>query len=69
MCWLEAAEEDLREMEVKRWQRKAVVGEWASVIKEAKALRGPYSQVVREVRAFWRNLLPSSSGYPECEGI
>jgi len=56
-------------MEVKRWQRKAVVGEWASVIKEAKALRGPYSQVVREVRAFWRNLLPSSSGYPECEGI
>jgi len=38
---LEAAEEDLREMEVKIWQRKAVDGEWAPVIKEAKALRGP----------------------------
>jgi hypothetical protein len=37
---LETAEEDLREMEVKRWQRKAVDREWASVIKEAKALRG-----------------------------
>jgi hypothetical protein len=37
---LETAEEDLREMEIKRWQRKAVDREWAFVIKKAKALSG-----------------------------
>jgi hypothetical protein len=32
-------------MKVKRWQQKAVQrGEWAPVIKEAKALSGPYRQ-------------------------
>jgi hypothetical protein len=35
----------LREMRVKRWRQKAVDGEErATVIKEAKALRGPYSR-------------------------
>jgi hypothetical protein len=39
--WLEDAK-DLREMQVKRWQQKAVDREeWASVIEEAKARRGP----------------------------
>jgi len=34
-------------MKVKRWRQKAVDREeWASVIKEAKVLRGPYSQRV-----------------------
>jgi hypothetical protein len=41
--WLE----DLRKMKVKRWRKKAVGREeWASVIGEAKALRGPYSRGV-----------------------
>ena len=41
--WLE----DLREMKVKRWRQKAVGREErASVIGEAKALRGPYSRAV-----------------------
>ena len=40
--------------------------ERASVFKEAKALRGLYSQ---GVRAFQMNLLPSSPGYRECEGV
>jgi hypothetical protein len=34
-------EKDLSEMRVKRWRQKAVGGEeWASVLKEAKAIRG-----------------------------
>jgi hypothetical protein len=37
--WLEDAEMDLREMKVKRWRHKTVDREeWASAIKEAKAL-------------------------------
>jgi hypothetical protein len=41
---LEDAEKDLREMEVKRWRHKAVDNEeFASVIKETKALRGRQS--------------------------
>jgi hypothetical protein len=40
--WLEGVEKDLREMKVKRWRQKAFDREeWASVIKEANALRGP----------------------------
>jgi hypothetical protein len=40
--WLEGAEKDLREMQVKRQQQKAVgKEEWASVFKEANAFRGP----------------------------
>jgi hypothetical protein len=40
--WLEDVEKDLREMKVKRWRQKAVGSdEWASVINEAKGLRGP----------------------------
>jgi hypothetical protein len=40
--WLEDVEEDVREMKVKRWRQGAVDREeWASVIKEANALRGP----------------------------
>jgi hypothetical protein len=47
MRWLEDAEKGLREMKFKRRRLKAVDREgWASVIKEAKALRGPYSQGV-----------------------
>jgi len=39
--WLEDVRKDLREMKVKRWRQKAVDGEeWASVIKEAKSVRG-----------------------------
>jgi len=45
--WLEDVEKDRQEMKVKRWQQKAVGGEeWASVIKQAKALRGLYTQGV-----------------------
>jgi len=40
--WLEYVEEDLRETNVKRWRQKAVGRkEWASVITEAKDVRGP----------------------------
>jgi hypothetical protein len=47
--WLEDVERDLREMKVKRWRQKAVDREeWAIVIEEAKALRGPYSRGVNE---------------------
>ena len=47
--WVEVVEKDLREMKVKRWRQKAVDRkEWASVIKEAKALRGPYGQGVNK---------------------
>ena len=39
--WLEDGENNLREVKVKMWRQKAVDrSEWASVIKEAKALRG-----------------------------
>lgn len=37
MIWLEDAENDLGELEMKRWKQKAINGkEQASVIKEAK---------------------------------
>ena len=40
--WLEDVEKDLRGLKFKRWRQMAMDGEeWASVIKEAKALRGP----------------------------
>jgi hypothetical protein len=40
--WSEDVEKDQREMKVKRWRQKAVDREgWESVIREAKALRGP----------------------------
>lgn len=45
--WLEDAEKDPWEMKVKRWRLKAVDREeWAPVMKEAKALRQPWSQGV-----------------------
>jgi hypothetical protein len=38
--WLEEVEKDLQEMKFRRRRQKAVDrGEWASVFKEAKALR------------------------------
>jgi hypothetical protein len=44
---LEDAEKDLRETKDKRWRQKVVEREeWASVIKEAKALRQSYSHEV-----------------------
>jgi hypothetical protein len=49
MRWLEGVEKDLREVKFKRWRQKAVDREeWASVIKETKAVRGPCSQGVSE---------------------
>jgi hypothetical protein len=46
---LEDAEKDLQEMKVKIWQQMAGDRvEWVSIIKEARALRGPYSQAVRK---------------------
>jgi hypothetical protein len=40
--WLEYVERDLLEMKVKRWRQKPINrSEWASVVKEAKALGGP----------------------------
>jgi hypothetical protein len=45
--WLGDVGKDLREMKVKRWRQKAADREeWVSVIKEAKALRGPYTRGV-----------------------
>jgi hypothetical protein len=42
--WLEEVVKDLRKMKVKRCKQKAIDSEeWAYVIKEAKAVRGPYS--------------------------
>jgi len=42
LSWLEDVDKNLREMRVKKWRQKAVDGEeWASVSKEAKAIRGP----------------------------
>ena len=44
--------EDLRDTKVMRWQQKAVDREeWASLIKEANALRGPYRRGVSSLRA------------------
>ena len=44
--WLEDVEKNLQYMKVQRWWQKAVDREeWASVIMEAKALKGPYSRV------------------------
>jgi len=40
--WLEDGEKDLWEMKVERWPQRAVDREeWVSIIKEAKALKGP----------------------------
>jgi len=40
--WLEGVQKDLEEMKVRRWLQKTVDREeWASVIKEGKALRVP----------------------------
>jgi hypothetical protein len=45
--WLENVQKDIWEMKVKRRRQRAVDREeWASVIKETKALRGPQSQGV-----------------------
>jgi hypothetical protein len=45
--WLEDAGNYLRKMKFKRWRQKAVDREeWASVIKVANGVRGPYSQGV-----------------------
>jgi hypothetical protein len=42
MRWLKVVEKDRQEKNFKRWRQKAVDREeWASVIKEAKVLRGP----------------------------
>jgi plasmid maintenance system killer protein len=39
--WLDDVENDLRVMKIKRWRKKAQNREdWASVIKEAKVLKG-----------------------------
>jgi len=47
--WLEDVEKGLREMKVKRWQQQAIDKEQqVSIIKEAKALIGQYSQGVRK---------------------
>ena len=40
--WLEDVEKGLPDMKVKRWRPKTVYREeWASVIREAKTVRGP----------------------------
>jgi hypothetical protein len=45
--WLEDVDKGRWEMKVKSWRQKAVDREeWAFVIKEANALRGPYSRGV-----------------------
>jgi hypothetical protein len=45
--WLEDVVNDLQELKFKRWQQKAVDRDvWVSIIKEAKAVRGPQSQGV-----------------------
>ena len=42
LTWLEDVQKGLREMKVQRWREKAFDREeWASIIKEAKALRRP----------------------------
>jgi hypothetical protein len=54
--WLEDKEKDLWKMKVKRWQQNAVnKEEQASIIKEAKLLRGSYMQgVINQVRKVFR---------------
>jgi hypothetical protein len=48
--WQKDVEKDLWELKVKRWRQQGVYREeWASVIKEAKALRGPYSQGISHI--------------------
>jgi hypothetical protein len=43
--WQDDVENYLRVMKVKRWRKKAQNREeWASIIKEAKVLKGSYSQ-------------------------
>jgi hypothetical protein len=37
--WLGDAENDLRELQVKRWRQQADNNEWAFVLKEAKVVR------------------------------
>jgi hypothetical protein len=45
--WLEDLEYDLRETEVKKWrQKERFREELASVLQEAKGVRGPYNQVI-----------------------
>ena len=45
--WLQAVGKDIQEIKVKRWRQRAVDREeWASVIKQATALRGPHSREV-----------------------
>jgi hypothetical protein len=40
--WQEDVEKDLREMKVKRWRQNIVdKKEWGSILKDAKALKGP----------------------------
>ncbi|KAJ4440077.1 hypothetical protein ANN_08210 [Periplaneta americana] len=40
--WLDAVENDLREMKVKRWRKTPEDREaWATIMKGAKVLRGP----------------------------
>ncbi|KAJ9597611.1 hypothetical protein L9F63_011517, partial [Diploptera punctata] len=40
--WLDKVEEDLRQLKVKRWRKKARNREkWVDVMKDAKVLRGP----------------------------
>jgi len=47
--WVEDVEKDLWETKVKRCRQKAVDREvWVSIIKEAKAVRGPQSEGVSE---------------------
>ena len=42
MRWLEDVEKDLKQLKLRGWLRKAVDRqEWANILKEAKALRGP----------------------------
>jgi hypothetical protein len=40
--WFEDIGKDLKQLKVRGWRRKAVDRhEWANILKEAKALRGP----------------------------
>jgi hypothetical protein len=57
--WLKDVEKNLREMKVKGWRHKAVDREkWASVIKEAKDLRGLYCRAVsKEVCLTWNSII------------
>jgi hypothetical protein len=45
MRWFEDVKKDIRETKIERWPHKAVDREeWASAVKEAKAVRGQHSQ-------------------------